>query len=319
MKALSLLALLIAGFGQVSGEPSVIPRPAGDPEFQAATIKPVAAYAIPISSEVDGLINRMTIVEGQAVKKGDVLAAIDERHALAALEAAQKTVEAARARADDDIEEKYAIKAAEVARAVYQIDVQANQQNPGTISDVQLKKDRLDWERAKLQIEKAQKDRVLAGKDADVKAAELKAAEIALERRRILAPFDGEVQQIMLHQSEWANPGDPVLKLVRFDVLQVESTINSNEFDPAELHGRPVTVRVTLARNRQVAVEGRITYVDQMVTGTRDYGLYTIRAEVQNQRQDGFWLVRPGLPASMTVHVNEPPVEAAARNTGVDR
>jgi multidrug resistance efflux pump len=312
------LLLLIAAFGQVSGESSAAPRPAGDPTF-VATVKPLAAYAIPISAEVDGLINRMTIVEGQEVKKGDLLAAIDERHALAALEAAQKTLEAARARAEDDIEEQYATKAAAVARAVYEIDIAANRQNPGTISDVQLKKDRLDWERAVLQIEKAQKDRVLAGKEADVKAAELKAAEIALERRRILAPFDGEVQQLLLHQSEWANPGDPVLKLVRFDVLQVESTINSNDYDPAELHGRRVTVRLTLARNRQAAVEGRITYVDQIVSGTGDYGLYTIRAEVQNQRHEGFWLVRPGLPASMTVHVNEPPVEAAAQSARVER
>lgn len=312
------LLLLIAAFGQVSGESPGAARPAGDPSF-TATVKPLAAYAIPISAEVDGLINRMTIVEGQAVKKGDLLAAIDERHALAALEAAQKTLEAARARAEDDIEEKYATKAAAVARAVYEIDIEANRQNPGTISDVQLKKDRLDWERAVLQIEKAQKDRILAGKEADVKAAELKAAEIALERRRILAPFDGEVQLLMLHQSEWANPGDPVLKLVRFDVLQVECTINSNEFDPSELQGRRVTVRVTLARNRQAAVEGRVTYVDQIVSGTDTYGLYTIRAEVQNQREDGFWLVRPGLPATMTVHVNEPPVEAAARSAQVER
>lgn len=314
----AMLLLMIAAFGQLGGESS-IPRPAGDPEFKAATIKPLAAYAIPISAEVDGLINRMTVIEGQMVKKGELIAAIDERHAQAALHAAQKGHEAALARAEDDIEEKYAVKAAAVARAVYETAIQSNQRTPGTIPEVQVKKDRLDWERAVLQIEKAQKDRGLAGKEADVKAAELEAAEVAIERHRILAPFDGEVQQIMLHQSEWANPGDPVLKLIRFDVLQVESSIDSREYDPAELQGRPVTVRVTLARNRQVAVEGRITYVDQMVSGTGNYGLYTIRAEVQNQRQDGFWLVRPGLPASMTVHVNEPPVEAASQSAAIER
>ncbi len=311
----AVLLLLIAAFGQVAPE-SAVPRPQADPTF-AARIHPLRAYDIPICSEVDGLLTRVEVAEGARVAKGDLLAAIDERHALAAVEVAQLNYEAARQRADDDIEERYASKAADVARADYESDMEANSGGRQTVSPMQVLKKKLDWERALLQIEKSQKDQLLASKDADVKQAELKANKIALERRRILAPWDGEVQELIRHQSEWVNPGDPVLHLVRYDVLQVECRVRSTDFDPAELQGRPVTVLVSLARNRQVQVPGRIVHVDQSVLQSDGYGTYTIRAEIQNQREGDLWLVRPGLPADMKIHINEPPVETTAQSASL--
>lgn len=319
---MNALLLLVAALGQVSAAPETSPAngsplPAGDATFPAS-VHALKEFDIPIYAEVEGSIARMTAVEGQHVKKGDVLAAIDERRAQAAVDAAQAAVDAARARAEDDIEEKYAVKAAAVALAVYEIDLEANARNSTTISAVQVKKDKLDYERARLQIEKARKDQVLAGKDADVKEAELKAARIALDQRRILAPWDGEVQMLMRHGSEWVNPGDPVLRLIRYDVLQVECSVRSTEYDPIDLYGKPVTVRVSLARNRQAAVQGRVVHVDQSVVEGDQYGLYTVRAEVQNQREGAFWLVRPGLPATVTIHTSQPAVESAEQTAAAE-
>ena len=38
---------------------------------------------------------------------------------------------------------------------------------------------------------------------------------------------------------------------------------------------------------------------------------YKVRAEVQNRREGNFWLVRPGMPANLTIHVSQPAVETA--------
>ena len=306
-----LLALALAAFGQTTA-----PSPGGDPTLPAS-IHPIKEFDIPICAEVDGKLTRVAVRQGDRVAAGELLATIDERYAQAAVEVAQLTYESALARADDDIEERYARKAAEVARADYRSDLDANQRNPGVVSPIQIQKKLLDWQRATLQIEKAMKDQVLSGKEAAVKAAELRASQIALDRRRIVAPWDGEVLQVVRHQSEWVNPGDPVLHLLRFDVLQVESLVESSKFDPADLYGRPVTVHVTLARNRLATVEGTIVHVDLSAVEGIGYGQFKVRAEIQNQREGEFWLVRPGLPAEMTIHISRPAVDPAPRSARV--
>jgi macrolide-specific efflux system membrane fusion protein len=310
MKSCCALLLLVSAF-QVSGEPPA-DRSTPPATFKGdARIRPLREFDVSLCAEAAGVLTRVNVIAGARVAKGDLVAAIDERNAQAAVDVQKATLDAARERAADDIEERYARKAADVARADYDADREANRDRQGVIAEIQLKKKFLDWERATLQIEKAQKDQLLARMEADVKAEELKAAEIELARRQLVAPWDGEVQQLIGHQSEWVNPGDPVVHLVRYDVLQVECSVRSTDFDPAELQGKPVTVLVSLARNRQASVEGHVVHVDQSVVTARGYGWFTVRAEIHNQRDGDFWLVRPGLPAEITIHVNQPPVDAA--------
>ena len=176
-------------------------------------------------------------------------------------------------------------------------------------SPIDIEKKKLDWNRAQLQTQKAKKDRALAALDAKVKEAEKRAAEIGMHKRTIRAPFDGEVQQLLVHESEWVNPGDPLLQVVKFDVMWVECYVSAKDYDPAELQGKPVTVSINLARNREAKVPGRIIYASQTVLDTTEtYGDYLVRAEVQNQRTGDFWLVRPGLHA-----VHDDPREPTGR------
>ena len=104
------------------------------------------------------------------------------------------------------------------------------------------------------------------------------------------------------HRSEWVNPGDPILKLVRFDKLHVEGFAKADEYNRGELLGKRVTVNIARARGRTISVEGSIVYVDQMVQSD---GAYRVRAEVKNEREGDNWLIQPGLKARMTIHLNE--------------
>ena len=158
-----------------------------------------------------------------------------------------------------------------------------------------------------MQIKKAKKDRVIAGKEAAVKQAELGAQQVTLERHAMRARFAGEVQQLFKHQAEWARPGDPILRLVQFDVLYADVLVNSREHAPGELRGKPATLTVQQASGNQ-AVEGRITYVDQTVIEASEGGAFLVRAEIQNRQENGSWIVRPGLTAKLTIHVDQPAV-----------
>ena len=49
----------------------------------------------------------------------------------------------------------------------------------------------------------------VAGLQAQVSEAELKAAEANLERRRLIAPLDAVVVELSRHEGEWVQAGDP--------------------------------------------------------------------------------------------------------------
>ncbi len=271
----------------------------GNPVLEPCIVKVQEEVRIP--AQEAGVLIHMPIKEGSRLSKGDVLATVDDREAKMALRISEYGFQAAMQRALDEIEETYAVKAAEVAKIDWEQDMKANRDHPDAIPEIEVRQKKLVWERSNLQIEKAQKDRKLARFDARTKKAEQDAAEMALKWRTILAPFDGEVVDIYRHESEWVNPGDPILKLVRFDALYVEGYAYARDYDRGELKGRPVTVRVAKARGREVSVEGTIVYVSQLVQGD---GSYVVRAEVQNQHDGDNWLIQPGLRARMTIHLD---------------
>jgi multidrug efflux pump subunit AcrA (membrane-fusion protein) len=304
--------LLLAALGQVSADAPYPTAPAagGDPTFRPASI--TADNDIHVFAEAEGILVSLPVSEGSRVAEGQVLALIDDRQAQAAVKVAKAGHEAALERAKDDIEERYAIAAAKVAKIDWQKNLEANQ-NVQAVSPIEILQKKLVYDRSVLQTEKARKDQFLAGKEADVKKAELEAAHIALEHRSIRARFNGEVQQLFQKEGQWVNPGDPILQLVQFDKLRVECFVKSSEYDPVELANRRVTVRVRLARDREAAISGRVTYVSQTVQPVR--GDYLVRAEVDNQRNGEYWLIRPGLEAEMTIHVSEPPVDAPVKET----
>jgi macrolide-specific efflux system membrane fusion protein len=314
-----LIAVTLATFAQVTGEPPDRPAapaaeqpgafvpsqaPTGPPTFRPAHI--TAEQDVLISAEVEGALISLPVKEGSRVATGQVLATIDDRVAQAALVMADMGHKAALARAEDDIEKVFAEASAKFAEVDLRKDLMANRGTPGAVTDIQIEQKKLAYRRSTLQIEKAVKDLEIAAREADVKKAELDAAKIQLDQRTIRSTFDGEVQQLSQKQAQWVKPGDPIMRLVRFDKLRVECFVPAASYDPAELANRRVTVTAALARGRAASAEGRVVYVDQTLIG----GQYRLRAEVDNVREGDYWLLRPGLLAEMTVHTGEPPIAA---------
>ncbi len=291
--ALGLLAQV--GSGDRHGAPE-----SGNPVLAPCLIKLKDEVRIP--AQEAGVLIKLPVKEGSRVAEGDLLATIDDREARAALLVTEYGLEVAQKRAAEDIEIRYARAAARVAKVDVEQDQKANQDQPGAIAAIEIRQKMLVYDRSILQIEKAQKDQILSSLDAKTKEAERDAAQMALDWRTILAPFDGEVVTTYRHQSEWVNPGDPILKLVRFDTLHVEGFAYADRYDRGELLGKSVTVHVTRARGREVPVPGTIVYVSQLVQSD---GSYLVRAEVKNQRENDNWLIQPGLKARMTIHLDE--------------
>jgi multidrug resistance efflux pump len=281
-----------------------------DPVLEGCNLEFLEDVQLPATEAA--VLTQLTVKEGSLVSQDEVVARLDDREAKMQLEIARHQAQSAYAKYEDKVEENYARAAADAAEAEV---LELREVNSGRVQNVvtqsEMRRAELEWTRAKLQIEKALKDRELALFDFQTRKAEYKAAEQALERRIIRAPFTGEVLEVKRKQSEWTNPGDPIVRLVRYDVLKVEGRVSLEHYSPQEVDGCEVTVEVNVGKNRTETVKGRITRVEQQVQYELDY-VFPVEAEIPNSQSDGRWTFMPGQRAKMTIHL-------ATRNPNISR
>jgi len=244
----------------------------------------------------------MKVRESQQVKKGEILAQIDDRQAVAARKVAESKVVAAEKEAGNLISVKYAQGKNWVAKAAYDMGEGANKKVPGTTPELELIKLKLEVYASGLEIEHSEYQLQIAAINVDVRKAELDAARLDEAFRKIVAPWDGEVVRRMREEGEWVKPGDPVVRLVEMDRLVIEPFLDAAKLAPAEVDQRPVSVQVELPHGEKVPFEGKVASVSPEVeTG----GRFSVRIEIANQRdpKSGYWLLRPGMIAQIQIHV----------------
>jgi RND family efflux transporter MFP subunit len=279
-------------------QPGDANRYSGDPVLPGSVVK--LQDDIKLAAKEPGVIVHLAVEEGAQVRSGEEIGKIDDSEPQIQKEAAKYAYNAAKKAAEDDVEIRFQKAAADVAEAEHQRILEANRQAKGAISESDVRKAKLEHTKALLGIEKTAHDQELAKFEMYTKAAEYKAAELAIKRRVLVAPFDGEVVTLYRKQDEWVSPGDPVLRLVRLDTMNVEGFVDQKLYDPHEVRDCEVTVEVEMARGRKETLKGRIKAVSPLIDHR---GMYAVRAEVPNRQQDGRWLLRDGLTATMTIHL----------------
>ncbi|NCY02460.1 MAG: HlyD family efflux transporter periplasmic adaptor subunit, partial [Planctomycetia bacterium] len=245
--------------------------------------------------------------EGDVVRRGDVIAKIDDNQPQMERRKAKAEHDQAVAKADSDVDVRYAVAAEKVAQIEFEKAAESDRKVPGSVTRVELNRLQLNEQKSELQIEQAQLEKKVSTLAAIAKGVEVDAAENAIERRLIKAPLDGVVVQVFPHQGEWMQPGDPLARVVRADKLRVEAYVDSARFDPEQVRDRPVTAEVVLADNRRERFKGRIVFTSPIVESGGDYRVF---AEVENRQAEGTqqWLLRAGQTATLTIHSREPPL-----------
>jgi multidrug resistance efflux pump len=290
--SVAVAAALVAGLSARSAE-------AADPILYGCLVKLDEDVKLPAPEA--GVLTLLTVKEGSQVRQGDVLGKIYDNEVQIQKKAAEFALGAAHKQATDDVQIRYAKKSADVAQKNYEKMMQSNRDVEKAVAEIEVLKAKLEWDASILSAEKAVHDQELAKFDYHSKKAERDAAQLAIDRRTIVAPFDGEVVTIYRHQDEWVSPGDPILRLVRLDTMLVEGAVELATYDPHEVHGSDVVVEIDMARGRKEQVTGRITFVSSLV---RLDGRYIVRAEVANRQDHGRWLLRDGMTATMTIRLN---------------
>lgn len=256
------------------------------------------AEDVEVAAQEAGKLVQVEVHEGQQIAEGDLIAKIDDQQAQLALFAAQRELSTAMEKASDDIEIRFAHASFEVADAELKQSLEINARSPGSVPESDIIQLRLARKRAELQIDRSELEMRVARMTAEIKEAEVKAAQANIERRVIHSPLAGSVFELLRQPGEWVQAGQPVARVVGLERLYVEGFVSSRDFNPSELDGQRAIIVVELARGRRVELRGHVAFISPLVQGG---DRLRVRVEAINQQEEGKWVLRPGMNAELLI------------------
>ncbi len=175
-----------------------------DEEVLPGLVRPL--HQVTLSSSFDTLLGELKVVEGQEVKKGQVLAVLDDRVIRASLRLAETQ---ANRRGQIDHAQASLEKAEDALNRVQMI----HEMNAAT--EPELVAAELDYKVAKASL-------LSANESYDEAQASLQLAQARLEEHMVRAPFDGVVIRVHSKQGAMVSPNDPLVEIVSKSGLYVE-------------------------------------------------------------------------------------------------
>jgi macrolide-specific efflux system membrane fusion protein len=261
-------------------------------EVESVVLRLLAEADVP--AQEAGLLTTVAVREGDAVKQGATLAQIDDQVALMAERAAQLKYDVAHEKATNDVQVRYASKAAEVAAAELERSTGSVARFAKSVSESQLDVERLNVDKTRLEAEQASHNQQIAVLEMKSAQNELDAAKVQRVRRRIVAPFDGTIVQVFVRLGEWVEPGQKALRIVNIDRLKAEGFLPAADAD-AKLVGAPVRLSLDLAGEQAAAFTGKVSFVSPEVDPIT--GQVRVWAEIDNRAGR----LRPGQPVRMVI------------------
>lgn len=253
---------------------------------------------VDVPAEESGVLIELPAKPGQEVKEDDLLGKIDDKMAVIAREAAQNEYDRHKKRSENDISVRFAKKSYEVALADLASNEAANAEVPGAVPETEMRTKRLKTEETKLGIEQATVTQGLIEFDVRKALGEWHAANDAVKRRRILSPIEGEVFEVHRNRGEWVQSGETVIRVVHMSRLQIHGFLKEAEHARDTVTDHPIRVVVNMEGGRTESFTGKIVFASSETTGG---GEFRVSAEVDNRKENGRWLLKPGQLATMTI------------------
>lgn len=165
-----------------------------------------------LAAERTGILEQVAVREGDEVAEGDLVARLRDQVIRAQLAIAEKQLQ-------NDVDLRFARKSAELANIEFSKLVQVNQGTSGTISEMELRRQRLASEKALLQMEQAQFQLEIARLQRDETQASLSAY-------RVLAPWGGVVTKVSKRRGEAVREGEPIAEIADLSRLRAEGHVS---------------------------------------------------------------------------------------------
>lgn len=245
-----------------------------------------------VAAKRPGVLQTVALVRtGQAVEKDQVIATIDD-------EATQVQLRIAQEKSLDDIEKRYAKAVLEQASHSLQQRLDANKKSR-IYSTSDIKEKQLEVERSALQIEKADRDKVIALLEVEQALTELKTYSIK-------APISGRVAKVEKHAGEAVAMGDTIVVIQDLSQVQATGKIPIKYEYMLEL-GQPVEVQITVSKDDEEKLQiedqifvGQIYHIANSAdTVNRDIEVLIVVKNKLDRR--GQYILKAGYPVKITI------------------
>ena len=287
-----LVWVLIAGCGLMSLGCSSPPTPVvsaapSAPVDQPPAAKPatstlefvamgpiVVEQELDVTSLRDGVVSELLVDVDSPVRKGQLLARLDDRQLVAELEAAQHRVRSIQADVNNWESE---VK-------VREVDLQRSEQmlKDGIETQQQVDHDRYNLTATRYELERERENLMNAG-------SSLQVIELELEQTRISAPFNGVVARRYVRQGQRVAAGDKLFWVTAVEHLQVRFTVPEQYSRSLKVGDQ---VSLTPATGQGESTSAKVIHVSPVV----DPASGTVEVIALLGKQS---LFRPGMTASI--------------------
>lgn len=302
-----------------------------------------------IAAKVSGYLEQVPLMNGQAIRKGDVIARVDDGDYRLALRAAEDKL-ATQASTIARIARQAEAAEASVAQAAAQVEAakadavraaadyaRATQMQADYVARSKLDQTKADRDRTDAAVKGAQAALVAAKANVDVLNAQKREAEslagelrTAVDRARrdldftvIRAPFDGVVGNKAVEAGAFVSPGSRIAALVPLQSVRIDA--NFKETQLAHMKpGQPVTISIDAYPDRAITGEvesfspasGTVFSLLPTDNATGNFTKIVQRLPVRVHVPDDIareGLLRPGLSVTVKVDTREPAGRAPVR------
>ena len=282
----------------------------------------INATEIDVASKVPGRISKINVVEGQRVKAGDELCELNLAELDAKLLQANSAIDAAKAqlalarKGARPQEKKAAANQVEVARAQVEVTRKMLDRMQNLLDEkalplakfeevefkYQASVNQLAMAEAKLEaLNKGARDEELSALEALVNRGESAAAEIEIYKseRVQVAPVDGEVSKIVVHEGELTNTGYPIITIVKTDDMWASFAVREDRLKDIRI-GSKVEIEIPALGQKVPMVVSNISAMADFATwrATSDRDRFDLKSfEVKLRPETPIDGLRPGMTA----------------------
>jgi len=218
---------------------------------------------VDVTSKATGRVEKLTFYVGDAVKRGQVVAEIEDSELQQQVRRATASIEVVKA--------TLAQRRAELANARADLERSRQLTEAGLIP-----KQEFDAKRTSFQVVQAQIQ--LTEAQGDQAQAELSELRIRLEQTRILAPMDGIVAERFVDEGAVVSPSTPIVRLVNLSIMVTRANVPEREVSKLRIGNRAI-VRVDAIGDQ--VFEGRVSRVSPVLDAATRSAL--VEVEIPNR------------------------------------
>ncbi len=245
-------------------------RPESSASSQTTDDAYIQADFTTVAPQVSGTVDKVSIKDNQAVKKGDLLATIDNRDFVVAVNATKAQVASSQANINSLVshlaQQKSVIRQAQAALAADDATLKLASENEvryrnlaadgsGTLQALQQAQAQTSIQLASR--EKSQAGLLFAQQQVEILKADLEkakaglalaqtsqdAAELKLSYTRIFAPIDGLIGQKSVRVGAFINAGSPMLAIIPLDAVYITANFRETQLGHVQA-GQLVNIKV---------------------------------------------------------------------------